>query len=85
MGFWFLILLLLLLIAWLGALLQLLKRTDLDGTTKICWVVVLCTLSVLGLILYGVFGPKRSKPEPFRKLFEPRQASSETDDHKPLA
>ena len=46
------------LIAWVAVLVRLLQRTDLDGTTKISWVIVLCVLNVLGLFIYLFFGPK---------------------------
>ncbi len=64
------------LLLWLTALIFLLKRTDLDGVTKICWVVVLCSLNLVGLVLYLIFGPQaQMEKPPISGLFEP--------DHKP--
>jgi hypothetical protein len=81
-GSWPLLLLLaLVLAAWLATLVRLLRSTELDGTTKICWVVVLCTLNVLGLVLFMIWGPKKYEdPPPIRRLFEPAKDKRATDD-----
>ncbi len=39
-------------ILWLIELISLLKRQDLKDVDKIVWVIVLCTLNILGLLLY---------------------------------
>ena len=39
-------------LVWLGVLIAHLNSDDLDPTDKICWTVVLCTLNILGVILY---------------------------------
>lgn len=76
-GFWFFLIVGL---AWLAALVNFLKRTDLDGTTKICWVVVLCTLNLLGMILLLIWGPKQhQEPQKTRRLFEPPSQDEITD------
>ena len=41
-------------VAWLAVLIAHLNSNDLDPTDKICWTVVLCTLNILGLILYFI-------------------------------
>lgn len=72
------------LLLWLTTLVRLLRSTELEGTTKICWVVVLCTLNVLGLILFMIWGPKKpEEPLPTRRLFEPAKDKKATDDPQP--
>lgn len=68
---------------WLIALVQTLKRTDLDSTTKICWVIVLCSLNLLGLVLYAIWGPKEPERKPFRRLFEPPKKENGSDPSSP--
>ena len=81
-GSWPLLLLVaLFLLLWLVTLVRLLRSTELDGTTKICWVVVLCTLNVLGLVLFMIWGPRKyEEPPPTRRLFEPAKDKRATDD-----
>ncbi len=81
-GSWpLLLLLVLLLAAWLATLVRLLRSTELEGTTKICWVVVLCTLNVLGLVLFMIWGPKKhEEAPPMRRLFEPAKEKKAADD-----
>jgi hypothetical protein len=68
-------------LAWIASLVHFLKRTDLDSTTKICWVIVLCTLNFLGMILLALFGPKQQQEsEPIRRLFEPAKKDETRDD-----
>ena len=81
-GSWLLLLLVaLLLVIWLATLVRLLRWKDVDGTTKICWIVVLCTLNLLGLVLYAIWGPKKCEAPPHtRRLFEPANQKRATDD-----
>lgn len=57
------------LVFWLLTLISFLKRTDLSDTDRIVWTIVLCTLSVLGMLLYwflapaGLEGPNRARTE----------------------
>jgi hypothetical protein len=82
-GCWPLLLVALCLAVWLGTLVRLLRWADLDGTTKICWVVVLCTLNMLGLVLYMIWGPKKGEEPPrIRRLFEPAKDKGATDDRQ---
>ncbi len=46
---------------WLRTLGKHLADDKLDPTDKICWTVVLCTLNLLGLIMYLAVGPHASK------------------------
>ncbi len=80
-GFWPLLLVAaILLAAWLATLVRLLRWTKLDATTKICWVVVLCSLNVLGLVLYIIWGPKEcDQPPRTRRLCEPAKDKGATD------
>lgn len=42
---------------WIIALVSHLRRTDYSDTDKIVWTIVLCTLNVLGVILYFFLAP----------------------------
>lgn len=42
---------------WVSVLVQLVRRTDIDPTSKICWVIVYCILGPLGAAIYGLCGP----------------------------
>jgi len=44
-------------IVWLIVLVSHLRRTDYSDTDKIIWTIVLCTLNILGVILYWIFAP----------------------------
>ena len=44
-------------IVWIIALVSHLRRTDYSDTDKIIWTIVLCTLNILGVILYWIFAP----------------------------
>ena len=54
---------------WLYTLVSHLRRSDLTDTDRIVWTVVLCTLNILGMILYWAMvpaveaGPARSEKE----------------------
>jgi hypothetical protein len=86
LGLLFLLALLLLGVAWVVALVRLLWRADLDSTTKICWVVVLCTLTLLGLVLFALFGPRRPRRmQRFRRAYEPVVRGSAADENRPSA
>ena len=81
-----LLILLLLGVAWVVALVRLLWRTDLDSTTKICWVVVLCTLTLLGLVLLVLFGPRRQRRmQRVRRNVEPAKKESVADENRTSA
>ena len=45
---------------WLERLSSHLANNKLDPTDKICWTVVLCTLNLLGLVMFLIAGPKTS-------------------------
>jgi len=78
--------LLLLGVAWVVALVRLLWRADLDSTTKICWVVVLCTLTLLGLVLFVLFGPRRQRRiQRVRRVYEPPKKESAVDENRTSA
>lgn len=42
---------------WLWVLVTVLKSTEMKDTDRIVWTVVLCTLNILGVILYWLFAP----------------------------
>jgi hypothetical protein len=44
-------------VLWLVTLVSHLRRTDLCDSDRIVWTVVLCTLNILGMILYWVLAP----------------------------
>ena len=44
-------------IIWMFALISHLRRTDYSDADKIIWTIVLCTLNILGVILYWLFAP----------------------------
>jgi hypothetical protein len=44
-------------VLWLGTLVSHLRRTDLSDTDRIVWTIVLCTLNVLGMVLYWFLAP----------------------------
>jgi hypothetical protein len=71
-------------ISWLVTLGQMAGRTDLDPATKTCWVIILCTLNIVGWLLYGVFGPGKPPGEdqapPSRPPLEPPRPGGETHD-----
>ena len=86
LGFWIFLAVLFIELAWLAMLVQFLKRTDLDGTTKICWVVVLCTLTLLGLVLFVLFGPRRQRRmQRVSRVFEPAKKESAADENRTSA
>lgn len=43
---------------WLFELVSHLRRTDLSDTDRIVWTIVLCTLNILGVVLYQLYAPK---------------------------
>jgi hypothetical protein len=44
-------------ILWIVTLISHLKRRDITDTDRIIWTVVLCTLNILGMILYWFMAP----------------------------
>ena len=48
-------------VLWLIELVSLLKRQDIKDVDKIVWTIVLCTLNVLGLLLYWFMAPGGKK------------------------
>lgn len=44
-------------ILWVWTLISFLKRTDLSDTDRIVWTIVLCLLSILGMLLYWFLAP----------------------------
>jgi len=42
---------------WIAALIYHIRRTDCTDTEKLLWAIILCTLNVLGVVLYFFFGP----------------------------
>ena len=51
-------------IIWLFVLIKHLSSDDLDSTDKICWTVVLCTLNILGVVLYFICPIKSREIKP---------------------
>jgi len=51
---------------WLDSLSKHLANNKLDPTDKICWTVVLCTLNLLGLVMFLIAGPKTSDAKEIR-------------------
>ncbi len=49
---------------WLWTLISLLGREDMKDTDKIVWTIVVCTLNVVGMILYWLMAP--SEPHKVR-------------------
>ena len=49
-------------LVWLFTLIGLLKRQDLKDAEKLIWTVVLCTLNVVGLLLYWFMAPAEKNP-----------------------
>ena len=50
------------LLLWLIALIELLKRQDMKEVDKIVWTIVLCVLNVFGLLLYWFMAPREKGP-----------------------
>lgn len=48
----------LLFVIWISALIYHIRRQDCSDTDRLLWVIVLCTLNILGVILYFFLGPK---------------------------
>jgi len=48
-------------ILWLRELVSLLKRQDMKDVDKIVWTIVLCTLNLLGLVIYWFLAPPKAK------------------------
>lgn len=44
-------------LVWMGMLIYHLRRRDISDTDRIVWTVVICTLNILGVILYFCIGP----------------------------
>ncbi|MEO6846412.1 MAG: PLDc N-terminal domain-containing protein [Chthoniobacterales bacterium] len=52
---------------WLATLIKHIGRQDLKDTDKIVWTIILCTLNILGVILYWCMTPSsrpRRAPKP---------------------
>jgi hypothetical protein len=45
-------------ILWLGTLVDLLRRTDIDPVTRLTWVIVVLFLNLIGAIIYVIWGPQ---------------------------
>lgn len=43
---------------WIIVLISHVRRKDLSDTDKIIWTIILCTLSLLGVVLYWFFAPR---------------------------
>lgn len=53
------------LLIWIGALVMLCSRRDVEINEKLSWVVAILVLNVFGAILYCLFGPKlKTLPTP---------------------
>lgn len=48
---------------WLFELITHLRRTDLSDTDRIVWTIVLCTLNILGVVLYRLYAPNARKED----------------------
>jgi len=44
-------------VIWIAVLTSHIRRTDCSDTDKIVWTVILCTLNILGVVLYLFMGP----------------------------
>ena len=44
-------------VIWIVVLISHIRRTDCSDTDKIVWTVILCTLNILGVVLYLSMGP----------------------------
>lgn len=51
-------------ILWLLTLGFFLKRTDLEATERLVWTIVLCTLNVVGMVLYWMIAPPCQASQP---------------------
>jgi len=45
-------------VIWIMALVSHLRRTDHSDTDKIIWTIILCTLNILGVVLYWFIAPR---------------------------
>lgn len=45
-------------LVWIGVLVHHLRRSDLSDTDRIVWTIVLCTLNLLGVVLYLAIAPQ---------------------------
>ncbi|MBE2181247.1 MAG: PLDc_N domain-containing protein [Chthoniobacterales bacterium] len=43
---------------WIVALISHVRRRDYPDTDKIIWTIILCTLNILGVVLYWFFAPR---------------------------
>jgi Phospholipase_D-nuclease N-terminal len=58
-------------VLWLVTLVSHLRRVDLSDSDRIVWTVVLCTLNVLGMILYWIYAPAgEARPRTEKELQE---------------
>lgn len=70
------------LIVWLLTLISVIRSRDMKDADRIIWVVILCTLNVLGLLLYWIIAPSnrvRSDRE-LKEYFNSREDHPEQKD-----
>jgi len=56
-------------LVWIGVLVYHLRRTDLSDTDRIVWTVVLCTLNLLGVLLYAIIAPHPESEAELKERF----------------
>lgn len=54
-------------IVWLFTLIHHIGRTDLSDSDRIVWTIVLCTLNVLGVVLYVLYASENKSIKPRKK------------------
>jgi len=65
------------LIIWLITLVSVIRSRDMKDADRMIWVVVLCTLNVLGLLLYWILAPSNQA----RSDKELKEYFNRRDDH----
>lgn len=58
---------------WLGVLIRVLTRPEIDPVTRFMWVFLLVSLNILGIILYAFCGPPASQAIRQQPVSNPQQ------------
>ncbi len=48
-------------VVWIATLISLFRRRDIEGGKRIYWIVTVLVLNVIGVLLYFLFGPQRTR------------------------